>query len=248
MMKPGFSIIKISERLCDFEREAGVFQIKPVWGYNLDVNEYLDYASRKLYMYGSLVSPGELGCSLAHIEAYRKTIKLGIPSLILEDDIALTSDTLHELTRLTRRFDGNFIHLADYSHLKKYGIRSDNDLYVVSPYLNFWGSSAYWVSPKAARLLLAFQSRCPLYADDWAMFFSSFGKSLTPYYYPLFQHEWRIDGLVQERNRMKPITIKAILGRKLLRLGIKFSALFDLLRYPCIAPFCPIPNNKPSFF
>ncbi|WP_028080933.1 glycosyltransferase family 25 protein [Solimonas soli] len=125
------------------------------------------------------LAPGETGCALAHVEAYRRLAESGAPgALIFEDDVILSP----ALARLdTRAFAGRFdvVLLGCMQGLpgrmRVRGKRAGEThaglppLYAVprrySRYL--LRSAAYWISRAAAARLRERQLACLRKADDW---------------------------------------------------------------------------------
>lgn len=103
--------------------------------------------------------PAQIGCSLSHINVYRKIIEEKIPyALILEDDVILPSDLkqlLQDIERIISLNKAEVILLspAEGKNNKK-NARVVNQNVSIIPYKNGFFTSSYIVTQKAAQALL----------------------------------------------------------------------------------------------
>merc|ERR1719327_191668 len=103
------------------------------------------------------LSPGERGCAMSHIRAWRRCIEAAggeeRPLLVLEDDAAPTADFAATLSRALRDLpsDAHLLYLG-YSQAANWRREVSPDL-VESEYV--WTTVGYIVWPAAARLLLS---------------------------------------------------------------------------------------------
>jgi GR25 family glycosyltransferase involved in LPS biosynthesis len=174
---------KIAENLSDYEVASNVRLSPPVWGGEITANEYYKAIVSEYNRNLTILSPAELGCTLAHINIYNEVASNSSGALILESDMLLTPGTS------SKSFNNvDFIHLADYSGQQFYGKPTTvSNLYHVNPHRNFWGTAAYFISSRTAACLLEFHKSSMRRADDWSYFFREF--EINPYFSPIFEHD-----------------------------------------------------------
>lgn len=227
-------ILKITETLSTKEEELGVTRIAPVWGATMSATEYFAAVSQGQRMGLDLLTPSELGCTLAHLTAYKRVIDENRPALIIEDDISLDKIAL-ERVRTIALTQLDFIHCATYEQFQFRGKQSGPDLWLIDPRADFWGTAAYWISVDAAKRLKDFHAASPRKADDWASFFTR--CEIAPYFSPIFFHPRGTGSLETERQRHIPMNARALIGRR-------FRSLFSRhgYFYPRLAE--PIPGQN----
>lgn len=106
------------------------------------------YQSRDLEL-----SPGERGCAMSHIRAWRHCLDLNQPLLVLEDDAAPTAEFTAIFARAAAAvpMDAHVLYLG-YSQAADWRREVSRDI-VESEYV--WTTVAYVVWPEGARLMLS---------------------------------------------------------------------------------------------
>jgi hypothetical protein len=186
-MIAGVKVYKIAECLTEGEVGLGVIGIAPVWGDRLTAQEYYNYMKRRVEFSRRLILPGELGCALAHVEAYCRILDEGSGGVIFEEDVFFTKVQLDEISNVINNLERpDFINFSIYKHrFRKKKMR--NNLYVADTSSGFWGASAYYLSPRMAVYLIEKQRNFIDIADNWQEVF--IGGGFIPFYYPIFVHD-----------------------------------------------------------
>jgi len=210
-------VIKIADDLSAYEREAGVNLVPPVNGHLLSFDEYLSINSKRLAVGEDLLTHGEIGCTKAHLNAYRLAIGLASPCLIVESDIALSANSINILMQAVKILKPDFLHLAHYTGYPFFvkPVRCPvlaAPVFKVNPYRKFFGSAAYYISLGACKSLLDFHSNYLKRADDWSVFFRD--SSFDPLYCPIFLHPWMPTDLAFQRASRPSFTVRKTLARK----------------------------------
>ena len=185
------SIIRIAQNKFSF---PGMTTVSPVFTGNLPASDYFKAAQPQFYFTGQLLSPGEVGCTLAHINAWRTIIDQGIPSIIFEEDIELKEEQLFTAIALCTEVQAEFIHLGIHPQIersiflrgKKITACNNIDIYLVDPSHKFFGSFAYFITPATAEKLLKFHNAILRKTDDWDEFFRAY--PIQPLHAPIFRH------------------------------------------------------------
>lgn len=199
-------VFKVSERLSDDERRIGVIRISPVWGAKIDSATYFSLVRPLHQKHLDLLSPSEVGCTLAHMDVYREVVESNSIALVLESDVLINEEKLRSITELfesaPRRID--FLHLCKYEEFHFIGRKlGQTSIYRINPHVNFWGTAAYVISPRLASDLISFHSKALHRADDWSRFFRA--SSFVPYFSPVFSHPSLSDSssIAHERETKK---------------------------------------------
>jgi GR25 family glycosyltransferase involved in LPS biosynthesis len=208
-----------------------VFHSPAIIGRNLLAGNYLDYALPYLKNYGKLLTPGEVGTTLAHCEVYRKIIDRERPGLIFEADIDPYIHNIKHAIDLAYETQADFLHAGihpdAYDGKFFYGRYVEHlNLYEANTKVNFWGAFSYMVSPLAANELKQQHDKMLRKADDWDFLLRD--CNLSALYYPIFAHPKIRGDLEGERQNIA----RKIWSRQYLRLFNpvdlldKFSAVF----------------------
>jgi glycosyl transferase family 25 len=188
---PEISIIRIAQVEIDM---PGLVTVPPVFSGNLPASDYFKIAQPHFFWKGQLLSPGEVGCTLAHVNAWRMIVNQGIPCIIIEEDIELKEEQLSTAKKLCAEIQTDFIHLGIHPQTersvflrgKKITICHGINIYLVDPSHKFFGSFAYFITPATAEKLLVFHKTILRKADDWDGFFRSY--PIQPLHAPIFRH------------------------------------------------------------
>lgn len=121
--------------------------------------------------YGYYLSPSELGCSLSHLQVYKKMVDENIAcALILEDDVWLTPSVVPVLTALEEKLDKD----EKSVWLLSEGAETDCSRFkqILSPYgyapiKKAYFTHAYVITLAAAKLLLPVLYPVAHVADCW---------------------------------------------------------------------------------
>ena len=208
-----YQIFKISDNLSTEECKLNIQRVEPVWGNRTTPIEYLNHIAKRINAGESIICPSEVGCSLAHQNIYQEVINSNKPALILEEDIEIDVLKITILNEIIKLNHVDFVHLAAYPGMPFYGKMISKNLYAINYCVNFWGACAYYITPKTARELLEFHNEYIRLADDWGKFFSN--SSIKPYYYPIFLHQWRADGIESERYVSPRLSEYKIIKRRI---------------------------------
>ena len=124
---------------------------------------------------------GEIGCSLSHLNIYKKIIEDNIDiALILEDDAIFKEDInkiLEEINKFNKSTDKSFLYLLSksYSYISNRSIKLGSitlyDIYRASL------THGYVINNKAAKSLAAYVHPVRYTADDWKML--KFGANIN---------------------------------------------------------------------
>lgn len=181
-------VYKISTTLTEKESKLGVEKIEPVWGDLLSAKDYYFHSAARTRTGLQILKPGELGCTLSHINILEKIAKSGTPALITESDIPVDQIKLNRTEEYIKRFpQTDFLHCAQYGNkdFRCWNLRDGRRL--VDTSYKFWGTCAYYCSKRTAIALIDFHEKYGLgLADDWHRFFTK--HSILPFYYPVFRH------------------------------------------------------------
>ncbi len=125
--------------------------------------------SKRLRHCGFDMIPGQIGCFLSHRQAWRKCLQTQKLTLVLEDDfqfqqepsevlpIALDSLPQYDILRLQGLKDGQ-----KYKVLKNYGKNK-----LAQYYHDTFGTTAYFLKPAAAKVLLDKSDRFHAHVDEF---------------------------------------------------------------------------------
>lgn len=142
----------------------------------------LDYFELTAPLYraeGHLLSPGEVGCALSHVEAYRRFLSTDEKmALFIEDDIEGCDEDISRIMRVAEKLNGDFLLCCgaqDGLRSRKWLIgkphqSNDAGVFIVNGYCygQMWRTACYVLSRGMAASLLEKQTKRLCKADDWA--------------------------------------------------------------------------------
>lgn len=208
-MKNSFDIYKIAEQLEPSEEalQIDICRIDPVWGDELSAEEYFKLAHTFYNEHRGLLTPKEVGVTLSHIEIYKRIVASNVAAVIFESDIAVSGLQLDYFQNIIKQQPLDFIHLG--VHPNSFGgryfwgrkLKVHHGIYIASVHLDFYGAFAYYLSPKAAAMLVEIHENCLHRADDWARLLSK--MELRAYHAPLFPHPAERGALEEERKMLR---------------------------------------------
>lgn len=112
-------------------------------------------------------SQGVIGCSLSHINLWKKCIKLNEPIVIIEDDIHFTDEVKKPLIEALRNIPKN----ADFASLMNIPINIKyekfNDMWNKINGPRFFGMQVYYITPRGASILLKDSLPIVTHIDHW---------------------------------------------------------------------------------
>lgn len=121
--------------------------------------------------------PGEVGCSLSHIEIYKKIVEENLDyAFILEDDAIISKDIKFVLPEIEKHIKQNdLLTLEKCDIYKKRGaIHLYNEYYIVKPKLVKYGSMAqtagYIITKEAAQKIISINFPVYVPADSWGQY------------------------------------------------------------------------------
>lgn len=211
-------IYKITDKHENLDHNNGLFiKLKPIKGASLSAREYFSRINKYYSKTGNLLTPSELGCTLSHLEVYKKIIERNVGAIIFEADIKLNEKLIAEAIEVICRVKKNFVHLGWHPDVCKsiffWGQATDvKCLYLLDYRIPFYGSYSYYVSVKAAQEILNYHEECIMQADPWADFFTN--ASFKPYFYGIFSHPVERGILASERNLVK-LKMSQIIANKI---------------------------------
>lgn len=223
------NLYKITEQLSQSEAALNVVQVFPVWGSGISAQNYYEYMNARVEAGRRLILPKEIGCSLAHISAYRMIANSGIGGVIFEEDILFSAEHLHLIRDVVvnKIIGPDFVHFSIYRHeFKK--TRIGQNLYVADTSSGFWGTSAYYVSPRMASHLLKCHERFLDIADNWQEFF--LGTDFVPFYFPIFTHDGNTSRIGDRTRISQNASVRGVLELRWQRRMMTLSARFRHLR------------------
>lgn len=234
--------------------------IEGVNGKELSAKAYFDYAvpmptvrarESKIFGEGRILCPGEVGCSLSHIEVMKKILAQDSPfALVLEDDIIGDDNTIETAFELASNAvkdkdfcllcgsAGNMRMSASNADMKP-AVHLQTTFYKVHPqdYRYLWHTCSYVVTRGVAQQVLDKQSDFMSLADDWNYLLKA--PTLFPLYYAyLFDHpDDRTESLIESARKRSSEYFDSMVGKidlkKLIKSKVKAicpSFLYNMLR------------------
>jgi hypothetical protein len=195
-----------------------VFNMSAVIGADIDAGVFYKHSVDYLKRYGLLLSPGEVGCTMAHIQTYEKINCRDRPGLIFECDIEPRMNDLQTALKLSLDSGRDFIHFGFQSDIpdgkKLFGEYVEEfSLFRANRFLNFYGSFSYFVTPVGAEYLRNKHKEQLHKADDWK--FLLCGKGPGSWHFPIFPHPVERGSLHTERQMARVTKSSRAFWRKL---------------------------------
>ena len=221
-----------------FTDQYSKFKIQPaVDGRLLLAKDYYSYISKYYKKQKKLMSPGELGCTLSHIEVLTKFLESDSKyALIFEDDIIGSDRDIEEIERIIPYLDecaivvcgGQDGLLSRYFQFGK-PLKDYPNLYLVHPhsYQYIYRTCSYFVTRKAASLILDYQNKHIVVADHWAKIFKN--VNIKFYYINIFQHPAELSGSSIEAERFVSTNMSLFKKLKSIRKIFKTSYTIFIL-------------------
>ena len=208
-MKKSFDVYKIAECLEPSEEalQLNICRIDPVWGDELSAENYFKLAHTFYNEHRGLLTPKEVGVTLSHIEIYKRIVASNVAAVIFESDIAVSGQQLDCFQDIIKQQPLDFIHLGVHPNSLRgryfWGrkLKEHHGLYIASVHLDFHGTFAYYLSPRAAAMLVEIHENCLHRSDDWVRLLSK--MELRAYYAPLFPHPAERSALAEERKMLR---------------------------------------------
>lgn len=111
--------------------------------------------SKVMRLQGYELSPGEVGCYLSHIEAWKACVNAQMITLVFEDDFLISprfESLLHDLLGIHHEWD--LVRLSGIYETKDRVIVSQNSFNLVHNLGDPCGTASYILNPRAAKILL----------------------------------------------------------------------------------------------
>ena len=209
------SLDSASDRRNDLERKfpknfRNFKFVKACDGRKLYSREYYCKVLSYYKNYNKLMSPGELGCTLSHIEVLTKFLQSDSKyALIFEDDIIGSDRDIKAIEGIIPYLDECSIVICGgqdglLSRYFQFGkpLKYCPDLYLVHPhsYQYIYRTCSYLVTRKAASLILEYQTKHTVVADHWAKIFKN--TNIKFYYTNIFHHPTELASSSIESERL----------------------------------------------
>lgn len=153
--------------------------VNAIDGRSISALDYFELTAPLFRTERHLLSPGEVGCALSHVEAYRRFLSTDEKmALFIEDDIEGCDEDIARIMRVAGKLNGDFLLCCgaqDGLRSRKWLIgkprqSGDVGVFVVNGhcYRQMWRTACYVLSRGMAASLLAKQTEKLRKADDWA--------------------------------------------------------------------------------
>lgn len=211
----------------DYERRAllkdrfpqyykSFIHIQATYGKEILASDYFNYCSKYFEKHKRLLTPGEVGCTLSHIDALKAFLDTSDDyALIFEDDV-IGSDT--DITKTLKilseekKFNGLFLlggqeglHYEKYILGKKINQTNiSQQIYEIPKFSSkfLFRTCCYIVSRKFAEHILDFHKENFNVADAWFEILNN--TEFSFYYCNIFKHPLDLAGSHIEKERSKP--------------------------------------------
>ena len=202
--------------------------INGVVGNELTATKYFNYTRYYSQKFRKLMTPGEVGCSLSHMQALEKIVDSKTCGLILEDDVQGNEQSFLDLKRIeTQIGDWDFYLLGTHPASKLEYILCESTVFSEKVYklnlssLQFiYGAHCYVVGYKLAEHILENQKKFLLPADIWPALIRE--PKVQIYFTNLFEH---------------PVISKENSSLESDRAGIRYERSYLLLFYGLVRAF-----------
>ena len=222
---------KVADELSSQEQELGVVHGLPVYSDTFTSHQYFEYVCSTHRQQQMLLTPSEVGCTLAHLGIYQQIVDANTSAFIFEADIEVTASLLAKAQQVLDAYGAvDFIHLGIHPGRSFFGKRPRSQVAVADPRFYLYGTFAYFVSPRAAQSLLDFHARRMRRADAWQEFFAE--HDIVPHYYPLVAHPDERGSIDRERHQSRserPLSFGLLVRQLMTLLHRKFLTLYRLV-------------------
>lgn len=184
--------------------------IKGVDGSKLSAQDYFNYTNKYLSIHNRIITPGELGCALSHLEALEDFIKTNEEyAIILEDDIVGSDDGIEEICSIVNSLsiDGVLICGGQTSNRNnKYQLGRKTKIDVVLELSKFsyqyiFGTCCYSLNRVTAKYILESHQEYIKIADNWNLLMNNYHGGI--YYTDLFYHPDDRSNSNLQKDRLK---------------------------------------------
>jgi len=212
------------DELSNEEKEIGVFKQSPIIGAKLSAADYFSYISGHYSSYQKMMTPSEVGCTLAHLEIYKRLLNSRFDGVVIfEKDIDISRESIGKIKSLLAELKPGFIHLGWYPAVfegrfftgRVVDVINGQQVYEVDPSNGFYGAFSYYVSRETARMLLDFNSAFLHRADEWRRFFNQY--NVKPLFSGVVSHPREGVSDIADRSRVAHPRIRDVQRRKLER-------------------------------
>ena len=166
-----------TERQAFVKDYAAQFNFTPCFHYGVNGYQMSPQEMQQAVIAPDILSAGEVGCALSHLQIYREMVEQDIPYLlILEDDVALTPEFIDHLSMFERFIHNHMRGKAAVLHLyrQRQFIRPierwDNQITVYSTQYAL-GTPAYIITKEAAQAVLQIQTPLRWEIDAWKFYY-----------------------------------------------------------------------------
>ncbi len=162
--------------------------------------------AQRNFVLGYDMTKGEVGCFLAHRQAWELTVQLGVNCLILEDDARLDPSLPALLPQISATIqDTNFIiRLYSFRHPKgKLWHAINETVFITRPLIAGSSAVAYLLTPKAAQALIAASETFWLAVDEYMDDEMAHGCAIMQVTPELIYHEDGGASLIGSRTKPK---------------------------------------------
>lgn len=199
--------------------------------------DYYDFISKYYKKEKKIMTPGELGCTLSHITVLTKFLESDSNyALIFEDDIVGGDEDIKKINEIIPYLDECSIIVCGGQNglLSRYfqwgkPLKNHSKLYLVHPhsYQYIYRTCSYFVTRKAASLILDYQNKHIVVADHWAKIFKN--VNIKFYYINIFQHPAELSGSSIEAERFVSTNMSLFKKLKSIRKIFKTSYTIFIL-------------------
>ena len=166
-----------TERQAFVKDYAAQFHFTPCFHYDINGSQMSPQERQQAVIEPDILTVGEVGCALSHLQIYREMVAQDIPYLlILEDDVTLTPEFIDHLPMFERFIRKHMCGKAAVLHLyrQRQFIRPierwDNHITVYSTQYAL-GSPAYIITKEAAQAVLQIQTPIRWEIDAWKFYY-----------------------------------------------------------------------------
>lgn len=240
---------RLDQLYLQFPSYDGYFTVTPaVMGATLATADYYNYVCVNYNYSQRILSPGEVGCALSHLNIYNKIIEDNAPAIVFEDDVIGNDEALTQALELAGVIKPNQILILGGMNglaeekLLKFVNNDSSALTKLNPsvkklhplaYQDLRRTCCYIIGAEAAAIIAKQQQSCLVVADDWGTF--SKNNSLDFYYADLLDHpvvdESLNSYLEQERRKLVYLPSYKLALRGIYKMLLKKKDRLKLLKY-----------------
>jgi glycosyl transferase family 25 len=161
------SLASAKQRRSYQEVQSERLGFKPIWQNAYGIDDISDdvYLQHAFDWQRPLIKT-EVGCFLSHLEVWKKIANLDCPAVVLEDDVILTTSSIHAFNALSTYTNADIVNLEAVGKKQVSDASVYNSLVLRRLVLNSSGAGAYMLWPSGAKkLLYKYQSKGAALAD-----------------------------------------------------------------------------------